>query len=413
MLDCVVDCLIACLFATINLPTHNGLGVAIFPYLIYLSFYKQTISLKHLLIITFFGLNSDLIFTIFALPFLLIILLILSPKKFKILQSNNIKIYGIFLFSLLISNSNLILLGLSDLSFHREEFYKDPTANSDLLFIFFTNLINFVNEINFYFFYELPMIIFLPFLFILIIISKNKISKNIFYLILTIELILIFLRSDFYLEYYNNSKGMFRTLNFGYCSTILPLLYGLSSIIILNNNKKKIYTVLQIIVLFSIFFGQVNSSIVPFYKKYVAKENNYRNIYTFENYYLYEDYKKIKEIVKNQRVVSIGIDPMIAIFNDVGTIDGYHNIYPLSYKKKFRKLIEKELDQNSIQTKYFDNWGSRLYAFINDPNKILLNFDEIKKLGANFVISKYDIKDKKLKLICGNCSKYVKLYSIN
>ena len=37
---------------------------------------------------------------------------------------------------------------------------------------------------------------------------------------------------------------------------------------------------------------------------------------------------------------------MIAVKNNIKTIDGYHTLYPLKYKKEFRVIIEKELENN-------------------------------------------------------------------
>ena len=50
---------------------------------------------------------------------------------------------------------------------------------------------------------------------------------------------------------------------------------------------------------------------------------------------LLDDYNFIKNIVKNSRVMSVGLDPMVAVMNNIRVIDGYHTIYPLSYKIKF------------------------------------------------------------------------------
>ena len=61
--------------------------------------------------------------------------------------------------------------------------------------------------------------------------------------------------------------------------------------------------------------------------------------------------------------MSVGLDPMIAVMNDIKVIDGYHNIYPLNYKIKFRKIIEKELEKNNVLKNYYDDWGNRIYAF--------------------------------------------------
>ena len=52
---------------------------------------------------------------------------------------------------------------------------------------------------------------------------------------------------------------------------------------------------------------QTNSSAIPFIKKFIQKSDNYRNIYTFNGYYMEQDYKKIKDIVKNGRTISIGM----------------------------------------------------------------------------------------------------------
>ena len=59
---------------------------------------------------------------------------------------------------------------------------------------------------------------------------------------------------------------------------------------------------------------------------------------TFENYFRYKDYLYIKNFVNKSRVMSVGLDPMIAVMHDISVIDGYHAIYPMSYKIKFRKI---------------------------------------------------------------------------
>ena len=404
--------LTACLFASINIPTHNGLGIAIFPYIIFLCISEEKISIKHLIILIFFGLNSDLIFTVFALPFLFISLIILSKKGFKFYDLKSIKIFIIFSISMLISNFNLIFLSFSDVTLHREEFFKEPDINANLLIYFLVNLLRFINEINFSFFFNLPYFLITFFLLLSVFFSNQKKAIYIFFLVIAIQAILTFLGSEIYLNFYNGASGLARTLNFGYCSTILPFLYCLVIIHLLKDNKIFFKNFFQVIVFVTIILSQTNSSIVPFYKKFISKEANYRNIYTFNGYYLFDDYKKLKNIVKNERTISVGIDPMIAIANDIATIDGYHNIYPLSYKKKFRAVIENEIEKNNDFKKYYDNWGSRIYAFVIDPSNVSINFIEAKNLGAKYVISKYDLSSNRLKLVCDDCSNFVKLYSI-
>ena len=156
-----------------------------------------------------------------------------------------------------------------------------------------------------------------------------------------------------------------------------------------------------------------------FYQNYNFKDkSNYKlklaSNYSFENYYKFDSYKKIKSIVKNNRVMSIGIDPMIAVMNDLKVIDGYHTIYPLSYKKKFREIIKPELDINPTLKSYYDTFGSRVYIFFNDQNNILINFKAAKEIGANFVISSFAINNENLKenlkLPCNYCNHSKELY---
>ena len=78
-------------------------------------------------------------------------------------------------------------------------------------------------------------------------------------------------------------------------------------------------------------------------------------------------------------------------------------MYPLSYKKKFSKIIEEELNQNEKWKKYYNNWGSRLYVIFKDPKNLKINFEQSKKLGAKFVISKYLLSETALTPVCENC----------
>ena len=151
---------------------------------------------------------------------------------------------------------------------------------------------------------------------------------------------------------------------------------------------------------------------------YLSKYNwgNYKKIYplyksnnTFENYYNFQDYKFIKNIVGKKRVMSIGLDPLVAVANDIFVIDGYHNLYPLSYKNKFREIIEKELKYNHEFRDYFNNWGSRVYVFYNNQDKLNINFDKAKNIGASFVISRFIINSNSLKELCKKCNGNSKL----
>ena len=173
------------------------------------------------------------------------------------------------------------------------------------------------------------------------------------------------------------------------------------------NEKIKFKNFLITISIITIIIFQINASIIPLAKKNIKKykEEYYINYYTFDGFYAPDKYKNIKKIVKNDRVISIGFDPMAAIANDIRTIDGYHNLYPLSYKIKFHEIIKDELKNDIFWKNYYESWGSRVYATVKDPKNIKINFLAAKKLGAVYVLSKYQIKSINLKTICENCNK--------
>ena len=380
--------LLSCLFASINIPTISGLGLAILPYLIYLIFFKKQIKLKNYLVIIFFGLNSDFVTTIPLLPFTILVLMVIDYDLFKIKFNNFIKIFSTFIICIILANSNLIYAELFGVTSHREAWVREPVSLMINLSDHFLQLIKLPRGLNWTFFYMLPFTIFLIPTYIFCFISKNNISRKLFYLILFMHLFFFFLNLEPIINFRNSSSGILRTFNFTYSLYLLPLIYVLMILDICKKNERY-NKILIFSCLLSIFLFQINSSIVPIYKKFLKKEDNYKNIYTFEGYYSYKDYNKIKNIVKNQRVLSVGLDPMVAIMNDINTIDGYHNLYPLDYKLKFRKVIEKELSLNQDLKKYYDNWGNRVYAFINNPDEIFIDYFAAKKLGAKFVISKF------------------------
>jgi len=141
--------------------------------------------------------------------------------------------------------------------------------------------------------------------------------------------------------------------------------------------------------------------------KIIVNKKNYKNnnfnfgneINSWDNYFHNKEYEKIKKIVKNNRVMCVDIDTLVAVMNDIKVIDGYHVLYYAYYKKKFRKIISKEIDKNEFLKGYYDSWGNRGYAFYNDKDSLLINFKGGKNLGANYVVSGFNIDNEDLKLI--------------
>ena len=224
----------------------------------------------------------------------------------------------------------------------------------------------------------------IPFLVILILIylknDKSKINLNKFLIALTFISSILIQISIPTAALMSNIK---KSLNDQKRISIEKIMYGTDSTLSIKRNFIKIKEVTKIL---------INKN------NYDEKIDFFNTNKSFDDYYRYDEYKKIKEIVENSRVASIGIDPMIAAMNGIKVIDGYHNLYPKSYKNKFKNIINDELKMNESLEYYFNNWGNQLYLFYNDPKNLKINFKNIKKLDANYLISSFEIKDKDLLL---------------
>ncbi|MBD5551381.1 MAG: hypothetical protein HDQ96_09405 [Lachnospiraceae bacterium] len=101
------------------------------------------------------------------------------------------------------------------------------------------------------------------------------------------------------------------------------------------------------------------------------------------------------------RVAHLGISPAPALMHGFYTTDGYSNNYPLEYKHRFRRVIEKELKISPETAGYFDTWGSRCYLFNSETGSLWmlgkqhqivyksLDFDitALAELGCEYIFS--------------------------
>ncbi len=398
------------------------------PYILYLLVSKTEFKLRHLLAIIFIGLNSSLVFDYPSLIIILLFSVIITKLK-------NIKILSIFLvtitLSMFISNIPTILSVIGE-PLHRVAFEKENLSNvlrSEFLNIYTIFLPNNLDSV---FFFGSNLL--KSFLLIMCFFIKNKNLKLIFFFIICTYLLKILFSSDISQILFKNVLEFLQGYNFARIENILPLLFSIMLVIILNLSEKKIiYQTLIFLTIFSTISHQINIPSKEFARHFLKsnldsaslelvkkeyKKNNFKKILlivqnknsfnsknfvfvfktnnSFDTYFKKETYEKIRAIVEKDKVASIGIDPMIAAMNDINIIDGYHTLYQLSYKKKFRKIIENELAQSKKLKNYFDNWGNRAYLFYNDPNNLRINFNEVKKLGAKYIISSFSIKNEAL-----------------
>lgn len=98
--------------------------------------------------------------------------------------------------------------------------------------------------------------------------------------------------------------------------------------------------------------------------------------------------------------VSLGIDPAAALYHGFYCLDGYSNNYSLSYKHKFRQVLEPELEKSDYLKSYFDGWGNRCYLFSAEcPGYYTiekncfyfqdydLNINALREMGCSYLLS--------------------------
>ncbi len=144
--------------------------------------------------------------------------------------------------------------------------------------------------------------------------------------------------------------------------------------------------------------------------EFVRKEST---ALTWDAFFSEEEFKEVAEYIKNEtgqeqseyRVGSLGMEPSISTYNGFYTIDGYSNNYELSYKHSFRRVIERELEKNAENKRYFDEWGNRCYLFSAEyyKNPLLtkythpsfqnleLDTDSLKELGCKYLLAAGEI----------------------
>jgi len=433
----------------INVENLFGLGMAMMPYFLYLLVKKKKLKLKHFFIIIFTGLNSSLVQDYLALLLLIPISILIKQSMRNI---NTILFYFASISISLFISSIPLLISLIEMG----EVHRVYFENKDLSSSLFNSLKSFSTTFSTKGIENIfPVPLFLLYFFILFTSISSR-QKNL--VMMSFFLILLYVSSLFINPFlknivFSNFLIFLQGFNFQRIDRSIPLIITILltyNLKILDKSYLKqgiyflsIFTVIIIQTYIPLREGgkkllqnnlkpikyselkqdlKNNISLIKIMKFLTNKTNyqknklslNLRSFNTFDNYYKFEVYSFIKSIVKEDRVMSVGLDPMVAVMNDIKVIDGYHTIYSMKYKKEFRKIIANELDANNDLKNYYDNWGNRVYAFYNDSNKLLINFKEAKIVGANYVISAFPIKNDNLELICQNCrdAKDVHLYKI-
>ena len=126
---------------------------------------------------------------------------------------------------------------------------------------------------------------------------------------------------------------------------------------------------------------------------------------SWESWYAEDLMKELERAIgrdmSTYRIVHLGMSPAPALMHGFYTVDGYSNNYPLEYKHRFRKAIERELEKSPETAVYFDTWGSRCYLFNGESGTaymigkdshlvyrdLELNMEALKDLSCEYLFS--------------------------
>ena len=417
-------------------------GFSIIPYLFYIAVYKEKINTKHYLIVFFAGLNSIFFYILIPAIILLLLILIYNYREEKI---KNMKIFFIFLISSLITELNFIIPILDGFEV-RTGIITSEKNFTEIMKTFLQKIL--MIDLNYFtgnkFIFELFLKISIPLTILIGVfnINKNNVKKIILFFII-LGIVEQFSYHRFFLDLMTALKLNALNLNykiglikFFIIPFLLLKILRYPDTIILKTNR-------VLLILFIIIYPLKNTTIlIKNYFKFNIKENTnsvyidslkkkYTNrkflvlfaeilknknfifsktlpnsfdltggeMHTYRTLFLSSEYKILKKIIKNERVLLVNLNPSVAAVNEIYVIGGYYNIYPEYYKKEFRKIIDK--NDNKSQLNLFDTQSTHLLISGYGADK--LDYTQAKKLGANYVLTNVVINNTQLINVCKNC----------
>ena len=255
--------------------------------------------------------------------------------------------------------------------------------------------------------------------------NNKKIVFNKFIYIVILIFIVIFILKLFYLPIIEKNyilKYPFIVIKINYLVNII--LYILLFFILISYIFRKhqfflktvsykhvlVFSLIFLQCLYNLNFFKINK-ILTFDYRYSWHHNGIDTT-TFDQYFNTDLFKEIKKYLyqdsSQYKVGSVGFSPSITLFNGFNVVDFYLSSYDLKYKKKFRKVIERELEKNSIIRNYYDSSGKRSYIYSSKLGKnfiyfkksipkeisLDLNYAALKKLGCKYIFSITIIKNQ-------------------
>jgi hypothetical protein len=121
-------------------------------------------------------------------------------------------------------------------------------------------------------------------------------------------------------------------------------------------------------------------------------------ILTLKDYYHIGDQFSLQDYQRkldNNKVLAIGINPMILAWHGWSTYNGYVFNYPLQHKKNFVSIVKTKIKSDAEYEKYIQNWGNKLILTLDPNDYSLFGVDlcEAKTFGVNYLASDKFVSD--------------------
>jgi len=390
----VVSLLAAFLFAFSISFTVFGLSVAAIPAVIYLTQRAADGAHRpwHVLLLFLLGWNSALVlsglFLLITLPYIRYVLFGRANHR------TLIRGYLPYATGLIVGSAGLFYATLIHFRLQRLDWHFSGLGWKESIVSFFANQFAW----SFWDFYHVTSPLLLVYIAIIatLLVTRARRIAALLSLIVAIEAFYVLVHSQRVSDLRNAAGGILLEIQFDRFYFLLSSLLVITWIICVISAKgvlRKTLLVAGVLQLAVVFVRAPQmEAITP---KFVLFPSP-----AFADHFLERDYAQIRAVVGNDSVMSVGLDPMVAVANGISSIDGYYVAYPLAYKHSFRKIIERQLPlAGPAVADSYDHWGNRVYTFAYDPSRIALDYCAAQHENARYVLSRFPLNDKHLKIV--------------
>lgn len=250
--------------------------------------------------------------------------------------------------------------------------------------------------------------------------DKQKDIESLLGVILLIAILTAFLDSKVWMSF-QVKLPVIKMVQLQRVGWLLPLFHYWLLFLILRYlvSKKLNITAIMIAIIQIFMFFHWNTNLRLLIKSVVLKRDTSYAL-TYSKFYSEDLLCEIRDFIgidqSEYRVVSLALEPAVALYSGFYSLEGYSSNYPLEHKRRMRRVIEDELDKNTFLATGFDGWGNKVTIYSDDLDKkigypnywfiprveknnnekienLSLNTDMLLEMNCQYLISALEILD--------------------